>query len=137
MVSLLKCRVAARQRRIPGMKKQADAPIKARLILSAFYLLLLTAVYAIPFAQAPSNDAGYPADIGDGTPTPTASPTCTPGGGPGPWTMVAFYPLGLYFVSVSSDGTSAYAAGGYSPPRNAFNKYDPATNTWTPLPNVP
>ena len=65
-------------------------------------------------------------------------------GGPcslGPWNIVADYPLVSESVSVSSDGTFAYAAGGFDGinfvPTNAFNQYDPVNNTWTPLPNVP
>ena len=75
------------------------------------------------------------------TPTPTASPSCTPGGTPGPWTLMAPYPLIIESVSVSSDGTFAYAVGGFDSslggPTNAFNLYDPVANTWTPLPNIP
>src|SRR5205823_13189788 len=73
------------------------------------------------------------------TPTPTASPSCTPGGTPGPWTIVAPYPLVSESVSVSSDGTVAYAVGGFAGgfPSNAFNVYDPVADTWSPLSNIP
>ena len=42
--------------------------------------------------------------------------------------------------SPSSDGTFAYAVGGFDPnigPTNSFNQYDPVGNTWSPLPNIP
>ena len=40
------------------MKKQINPSIKAHLIRSAFYLLLLLAVCAIPFALAQRNTGG-------------------------------------------------------------------------------
>jgi N-acetylneuraminic acid mutarotase len=67
----------------------------------------------------------------------------TGGGGPctlSPWNIVANYPFASESVSVSSDGTFAYAVGGFDPnigPTNAFNQYDPIGDTWTPLPNIP
>ena len=42
------------------MKKQLNPTIKAHLIRSAFYLLLLLGVCAIPFALAQSRSAGLP-----------------------------------------------------------------------------
>ena len=42
------------------MKKQINPTIKAHLIRSAFYLLLLLGVCAIPFALAQSEVAGLP-----------------------------------------------------------------------------
>src|SRR5207245_1312144 len=51
------------------------------------------------------------------------------------------YPFAGESVSVSSDGTFAYAVGGFDSgiggPTDAFNQYDPVANTWTPLPNIP
>jgi hypothetical protein len=65
-------------------------------------------------------------------------------GGPctlSPWSVVANYPLVSESVSVCSDGTLAYAVGGFDAgigsPTNAFNQYDPVADTWTPLPNIP
>src|SRR5207253_3231733 len=70
-----------------------------------------------------------------GTPSPT--PTCTPGGTPGPWTLVAPYPLIVESAAVTSNGTFGYSAGGFSgSPTDAFYRYDPVANTWTPLANV-
>src|SRR5439155_9744794 len=45
------------QRTNPKMKKQINPTIKAHLIRSAFYLLLLLAVCVIPFALAQRNAA--------------------------------------------------------------------------------
>ena len=63
--------------------------------------------------------------------------TCTLG----PWNVVAPYALISESVSVSSDGTFAYAVGGFDAniggPTNSFNQYDPVANTWSPLPNIP
>src|SRR5439155_334397 len=58
-----------------------------------------------------------------------------------PWNIVANYPFASESVSVSSDGTVAYAVGGFDPnigPTNAFNMYDPVADTWnTSRANVP
>jgi N-acetylneuraminic acid mutarotase len=58
-----------------------------------------------------------------------------------PWSIVAPYPLTSESVSVSSDGAFAYAVGGFDSnvgtPTNAFNRYDPVANMWTPFPNIP
>ena len=81
------------------------------------------------------------------TPTPTASgtpsatPTCQPGGSPGPWTQAAPVAIDHYGGFMDSDGTFAYEGGGYSFSAggtiNQFGKFNPATNTWTPLAPVP
>ncbi len=76
------------------------------------------------------------------TSTPTSTPTCQPGGGglPGPWANGAPSTLDAYGAASASDGTVAYFAGGYSftsLTTNVFQKYNPATNTWTTLANVP
>ena len=74
-----------------------------------------------------------------GTPSPT--PTCPPGGSPGPWTQAAPVAIDHYGGFMDSDGTVAYEGGGYSfsvgDNTNQFGKFDPATNTWTPLAPVP
>jgi N-acetylneuraminic acid mutarotase len=74
--------------------------------------------------------------------TPTATPTGTPAGcTPGPWNSVANMPTDLYGAAGASDGTFFYAAGGYSfssgNTLNVLNKYDPGSNTWTPLASMP
>src|SRR4029077_1736009 len=83
-----------------------------------------------------------------GTPTPTATagtpsptPTCQPGGSPGPWSTAAPVTIDHYGGFMDSDGTFAYEGGGYSFSAsgtiNQFGKFNPATNTWTPLAPVP
>ncbi len=76
---------------------------------------------------------------GGGGPSPT--PTCPPGGSPGPWTQAAPVAIDHYGGFMDSDGTFAYEGGGYSFSAggtiNQFGKFDPATNTWTPLAPVP
>ena len=67
------------------------------------------------------------------TPTPTPTPSCIPA-----WTVVAPIPLNtVYGVASTSNGTSAYVAGGYSfelaSDVNQFRRYDLASNTWTAL----
>ncbi|PYX04891.1 MAG: hypothetical protein DMG88_23240, partial [Acidobacteria bacterium] len=86
------------------------------------------------------------ADAGCSAYTLNISPQeiCGGTGGPctlQPWNEVADYPLLSESVSVSTDGTFAYAAGGFDGinfvPTNQFNQYNPVNNTWTPLANVP
>ncbi len=172
------------------MKKQINPTIKAHLIRSAFYVLLLLAVCVIPFAlgQRNSNNRGGHAALAASAPTKNVAPvvsdylkaptapssvrfswemphlatklsgwpmvtgqtgarairvplkperpagTCT-------WSIVANYPLVIESPSVCSDGTFGYAAGGLDPstftPTDAFNRYDPLLDTWTPLANLP
>ena len=54
---------------------------------------------------------------------------------------MANYPLVIESPSVCSDGTFAYAAGGRDAATfqstDAFNRYDPLLDTWTPLANLP
>ena len=73
--------------------------------------------------------------------TPSATPTCPPGGSPGPWTQAAPVAIDHYGGFMDSDGTFAYEGGGYSFTTseniNEFGKFNPATNTWTPLAPVP
>ncbi len=73
--------------------------------------------------------------------TPSATPTCPPGGSPGPWTQAAPVAIDHYGGFMDSDGTFAYEGGGYSFTTsgniNQFGKFNPATNTWTPLAPVP
>ena len=109
------------------MKKQNDPSINAHLLRSAFFMLVLLAVCAIPFALAQRG-------IGKRSMAPQG--TC-----PTPWTFIADMPLDLYGAAVATDGTFIYAAGGYSfsfpGTVNVVNRYDPVANTWTALTPIP
>src|SRR4249919_3698256 len=84
---------------------------------------------------------GAPSPTPTATGTPSATPTCPPGGSPGPWTQAAPVGIDHYGGFMDSDGTFAYEGGGYSFSAggtiNQFGKFNPATNTWTPLAPVP
>ncbi|HVI77792.1 MAG TPA: kelch repeat-containing protein, partial [Candidatus Acidoferrum sp.] len=84
---------------------------------------------------------GTPSPTPTGSGTPSATPTCPPGGSPGPWTQAAPVAIDHYGGFMDSDGTFAYEGGGYSFTTsgtiNEFGKFNPATNTWTPLAPVP
>jgi hypothetical protein len=125
------------------MKKQINPNIKAHLIRSGFYVLLLLAVCVIPFALGQRN-------IGRLAPTlktfradgKAARPQLPQGTCPTPWSFVASMPIDLYGAGGASDGTFYYSAGGYSfssdpPTLDVLNRYDPATDTWTPLEPMP
>ena len=82
------------------MKKQTNPDIKAHLLRSAFYVLLLVAICVIPFALA---------QRGVGKRALAPKGTC-----PTPWTLVADMPLDLEGAAGASDGTYFYSAGGFS-----------------------
>ncbi len=91
------------------------------------------------------DDVSLPGGCGGASPTPTgtpsATPTCQPGGSPGPWMQAAPVAIDHYGGFIDSDGTFAYEGGGYSFSAsgtiNQFGKFNPTTNTWTPLAPVP
>ena len=131
------------------MKKQINPTIKAYLIRGAFYLLLLIAVCAIPFALAQRNApkrSGPNAGKLSASQSKAGSLLLPYAAWPvarvpnlSSWSIVANYPLVSESVSVSSDGTFAYGVGGFAGgfPSNAFNVYDPVADTWSPLSNIP
>ena len=88
-----------------------------------------------------SGPCGTPTPTATASGTPSATPTCQPGGSPGPWTQAAPVAIDHYGGFMDSDGTFAYEGGGYSFTTsgniNQFGKFNPATNTWTPLAPVP
>ena len=121
------------------MKRQIHPTIKAHLLRSGFYALLLLGVCVIPFALAQRDTTGR--NFGQ-----RVSPSLS--NAPGslspsllPWNIAADYAVVSESVSVSSDGTFAYGGGGLDGvnfvPTDSFNRYDPVNNTWTPLANVP
>jgi N-acetylneuraminic acid mutarotase len=74
-------------------------------------------------------------DSGPGAPTPTATPCASVGS----WTEQAPYPIAVSGHAVVSQGGNVYSFGGIvnnSAIANAY-KYDPATNTWTPIASLP
>ncbi|MBX6326678.1 MAG: hypothetical protein IRY93_11650, partial [Chthoniobacterales bacterium] len=84
------------------------------------------------------------ADAGCPGYTMTVTGLCGGGGGPctlGPWNIVQDYPLVSESVSCTSDGAFGYCVGGFDGvnfvPTNQFNKYDPTTQSWTPLAAIP
>ena len=131
------------------MKKQLNPTIKAHLIRSAFYLLVLLGVCAIPFALAQSRSRGTTKRSGKQSAqlkkAPEKSQPLAAAGGVllpdvSSWTLAANYPLVIESPAVTSNGTFGYSAGGFDAvggvPTNAFYRYDPGANTWTPLANV-
>src|SRR5436190_3704980 len=137
------------------MKKQINPTIKAHLIRGAFYLLLLTAVCAIPFAlaqrNAPKRSGANAGKLNASQPKAASQLLpydARPGARPvarvpnlSSWAIVANYPLVIESPSLCSDGTFGYAAGGrdaaFFNATDAFNRYDPQLDTWTSLANLP
>lgn len=123
------------------MKKQINSATKAHLIRSAFYLLLLLAICAIPFALAQRN-ADKRKQSTQFQKAPETQAVASSSGVFAPdlssWTLAANYPLNVESVAVATDGRYLYSAGGLAgDPINAVYRYDPVANTWTPLANLP
>ena len=113
------------------MKKQTNPDIKAHLIRSAFYVLLLLAVCVIPFALA-QRGAGKRAFV----------PRVPRGTCPTPWTLVGgMLPLDITYNAGASDGTFFYSISGYSFSLNntvtGVNRYNPATDSWDAMADIP
>jgi N-acetylneuraminic acid mutarotase len=119
------------------MKKQINPTIKAHLLRGAFYLPLLLAICAIPFALAQRNtnkpNKQFQHVVGESRQPPD------PGNDRTPWNVVTYYPREIEEPAVASDGVYAYSAGGsyVGEATNAFYRYDPFSNTWTSLPDIP
>ena len=111
--------------------------IKAHLIRGAFYLLLLVAVCAIPFALAQQNSTGrnFAKRV---SPSVSSAP-----GWVSPalssWSIVANYPAVIQSTAVSTNGTYAYSGGGSDAfvPIDGFYRYDPVADMWTALASLP
>ena len=74
----------------------------------------------------------YPAE-------PVGTPTATPCASVGSWTEQSPYPVAIWGHAVASVGDDVYSFGGIvnnSAVTNAY-KYNPATNTWTPIASLP
>src|SRR5947207_1089889 len=123
------------------MKKQTNPNIKAHLIRSAFYVLLLLAVCVIPFALGQRN-------IGRHAPTLKTSragskavrPQPPQGTCPFPWSFVASMPLDFYGAAggyVPGNGkiyiVSGYNTGTVDSAQPNTWEYDPVTDTWNDL----
>src|SRR5215475_7338547 len=123
------------------MKKQINHSIDAYFIRGAFYLLLLIAVCAIPFAlgqrsppklrvaepaAAPSTLPIDQSDLRRGTLNPALTG----------WTAVASYPETVEGPAVASDDSYVYSAGGdvAFTLTIGFYRYDPVANLWIALP---
>jgi N-acetylneuraminic acid mutarotase len=120
-----------------SMKKQINPNVKAHLIRSSFYVLLLLAVCVIPFALGQRNvgKLRFPGARGQHR---VARPqgTC-----PTPWNLVADMPLDLDYNAGASDGTYFYSISGYSfsvgNTVDAVYRYDTVANSWDTMASIP
>jgi hypothetical protein len=172
------------------MKKQINPTIKAHLIRSAFYVLLLLAVCVIPFALAQRNTtkrnatkpgvtantnlsgiASASTRFSTARELPISADVARPGHAsakpvvrlaetkakasasstrhlprgtgnlcPGPWNTSTTGPALRYRAGGCTDGTFVYVYGGGDDVGNNYNdlwRWDPATETWTQLANMP
>jgi N-acetylneuraminic acid mutarotase len=119
------------------MKKQINPTIKAHLLRSGFYVLLLLAVCVIPFALAQRDTTGRNfakrGSPGAASAPELQSPALSS------WSIVANYPAIIQSPAVSTDGTYAYSGGGSDNfvPIDGFYRYDPVADMWTTLAPLP
>ena len=119
------------------MKKQINPTIKAHLLRSGFYVILLSAVCVIPFALGQRDTTGrnFAKRV---SPSVSSAP-----GWVSPalssWSIVANYPAVIQSPAVSTDGTYAYSGGGSDNfvPIDGFYRYDPVADMWTTLASLP
>ena len=142
------------------MKKQINPSIKAPFIRGVFYLLLLIALCAIPFALAERNTTkpGKPSlrpvivgisaaadsvqkhDLSMPAGSPTPTPTC---GGPAAWQPGPPQPPARYaFQAALGTDNLLYVAGGQSADATPIlydqvSRYDNTTNTWSNVAPLP
>jgi hypothetical protein len=142
------------------MKKQIKPHVKAHLIRAMFYLLLLIAVWAIPFAQAKWNttkpgkrslrpvivdisaaaDSIHKHDLSMPADSPTPTPTC---GGPVAWQPGPDQPPARYaFQAALGTDNMLYVAGGQTADMvptlyDQVSRYDYTTNTWSNVAPLP
>ena len=142
------------------MKIQINPSIRAHFIRGVFYLLLLIAVWAIPFAQAKWNtskpakrslrpvtsdisaatDSIQKFDLSIPAGSPTATPTC---GGPVAWQPGPDQPPARYaFQAALGTDNKLYVAGGQTADMvptlyDQVSRYDYTTNTWSNVAPLP
>src|SRR5207249_4277027 len=127
------------------MKKQINPSIKAQILRSAFILLALVAVSAIPFALAQSRSRGTTkpsvaastsqlatiSNVAAPEPAPPATPTATPT----PFTFDTTGSLATardnHTATLLSNGKVLVAGGFNGGSLASAELYDPATGTWT------
>src|SRR4029450_9951134 len=82
---------------------------------------------------------GSPTPTATVTATPTGSPTCIPGGTPGPWVAANAYPLNIVRYGFAQTATHFYVFGGVADGTrvNNVNRYDLASGTWEPRAPMP
>src|SRR6266404_4458673 len=122
------------------MKKQTDPNIKAHLLRSAFYLLLLVAVCVIPFAlgqraTTKQSAVAEPLLLGSG-PVATLSTGDDPASGT--WTVTGSLNTARYYhtATLLPNGMVLVAGGEIIGVLTSAELYDPASGTWTMTGNL-
>jgi len=111
------------------MKTRITPTIWVATIAAVLFCALAIPAHATALTVSNTNDSG------PGAPTPTATPCPSVGS----WTEQAPYPIAVSGHAVVSQGGNVYSFGGIvnnSAIASAY-KYDPATNTWTPIASLP
>jgi len=119
------------------MEKQINPTIKAHLLRSGFYVILLSAVCVIPFALGQRDTTGR-----NFAKRVSPSVSSVPGWvspALSSWSIVANYPAVIQSPAVSTDGTYAYSGGGSDNfvPIDGFYRYDPVADMWSTLASLP
>ena len=123
------------RRGVANLASHANMAVKFAVASPASGAAQATKLSGAHFKAASQSNAGSPLlpyDVRGVPDVPTGSPTCTPGGTPGPWMAASPYPTTIGRYGFAQTATYLYVFGGVSDGTrvNAVNRLNLATGMW-------